>query len=69
MTEMDMNHCQVVEKSMTGARVVDEQTFASLEILGERLERLRELDPVFGGVTFSQEVMELKAQNNTVGVS
>ena len=69
MKEMDMNHCQVVEKSMVGERSVDEQTFASLEILGERLERLRELDPVFGGVRYSQEVMELKAQHNTVGVS
>ncbi|MHC4640810.1 MAG: hypothetical protein ACYS32_04135 [Planctomycetota bacterium] len=68
MIEMDSNHCQLVEKSITGERAVDEQTFASLEILGERLEHLRDVDPVFGGVTFSRDVMELKAQNNTVPV-
>jgi len=68
MTEMDSNHCQVVEKSITGERAIDDQTFASLEILGERLEHLRDLDPIFGGVTFSRDVMELKAQNNTVAV-
>ena len=66
MTEMDMNHCQVVEKSMTGARVVDEQTFASLDVLSERLERLKKLDKVFSGVTFSPAVEKLKAQNTTV---
>ena len=68
MIEMDSNHCQVVEKSITGERAVDEQTFASLEILGERLERLKKLDKAYDGVTFSRDVMELKAQNNTVVV-
>ena len=68
MIEMNSNHFQVVEKSMTGERPTDEQTFASLEILGERLERLRAHDPVFGGVSFSRDVMELKAHNNTVAV-
>ena len=65
---MDSNHCEVVEKSITGERSVDEQTFASLEILGERLEHLRDLDPVFSCVTFSREVMELQAQHNTLPV-
>ena len=68
MTEMDSNHCQVVGKSITGERAIDEQTFASLEILGERLERLKEVDKSFEGVAFSGDVMELKAQNNTVAV-
>ena len=68
MTEMDSNHCQVVGKSITGERTIDEQTFASLEILGERLERLKEVDKSFEGVAFSGDVMELKAQNNTVAV-
>ncbi len=68
MTEMDSNHFQVVGRSLSGERAVDEQTFASLEILGERLERLKENDKAFEGVVFSRDVTELKAQNNTVGV-
>ena len=69
MIEMDSNHCQIVGKSITGERAIDEQTFASLEILSERLEHLRDLDPVFGGVTFSDNVFELKASKNAVAVS
>jgi len=69
MTEMESNYFQIVEKSISGERAIDEQTFASLEILGERLERLRDLDPVFGGVTFSPSVSELKASKDTVTVS
>ena len=68
MIEMDSNHCQIVGKSMTGERTIDEQTFASLEILGERLEHVRELDKTFESIAFSGDVMELKAQNNTVAV-
>jgi hypothetical protein len=68
MMEMDSNHCQVAGRSLSGERAVDEQTFASLEVLGERLERLKALNNGFDGVTFSREVMELKAQNNTVAV-
>ena len=68
MIEMDSNHCQLVEKSITGERAIDEQTFFSLEILGERLEHLRDLDPVFGGVTFSPNVSELQASKNALAV-
>ena len=68
MIESDSNHCQIVEKSLTGDRAVDEQTFASLEILSERLEHLKNVDKIFDGVTFSPEAMELKARNTAVAV-
>jgi hypothetical protein len=69
MIEMDSNHCKIVGKSMSGEREIDEQTFASLEILGERLERLKDLDPVFDVVTFSPNICELKASKKAVTVS
>lgn len=69
MIEMDSNHCQIIRKSISGEREIDEQTFASLEILGERLERLRDLNPVFSGVRFSPNVGELKASKDAVTVS
>ncbi|HIJ51552.1 MAG TPA: hypothetical protein HPP66_00155 [Planctomycetes bacterium] len=69
MIEMDSNHCQIVEKSLTGKRAVDEQTFASLTILTERLQRLKNMDKIFSSITFSPDVRELKAQKNAVAVS
>ncbi|HUS73294.1 MAG TPA: hypothetical protein VMY06_09540 [Sedimentisphaerales bacterium] len=68
MIETDSNHCRIVEKSLTGERAVDEQTFSSLTILTERLERLKNMDEIFSGVTFSPDVRELKAQKNAVAV-
>jgi hypothetical protein len=63
---MDSSHCQVVRDSIVGERAVDEQTFASLAVLSERLEQLRKLDKVFSDVAFSSAVEKLKAQGNKV---
>jgi hypothetical protein len=68
MIESDSKHYQIVEKSLAGDRAVDEQTFASLEILSERLEHLKNADRMFDGVTFSPQVMDLKARNREVAV-
>ena len=68
MIESDSNHCQIVEKSLTGDRTVDEQTFASLAILSERLEHLKNVDKIFDGVTFSPDVMQLNTRNRAVAV-
>jgi hypothetical protein len=58
MIRMD-RHCQVVGASLTGKRPVDEQTYASVAVLSERLERLRQ-SPLFAGVTFSPQVERLR---------
>ncbi|MFZ0035742.1 MAG: hypothetical protein WAK60_12245 [Sedimentisphaerales bacterium] len=68
MIEMDLNHCRIVEKGLTGERTVDEQTFASLEILAERLERLKKLDKAFSSIKFSSAVNKLKTRRNAVAV-
>jgi hypothetical protein len=68
MIEGDSNHCQIVRDSIVGKRAVDEQTFASLTILGERLEGLKNLDEVFGDVEFSSAVKKLKCQKSAVAV-
>ncbi len=69
MLEGEWNHCRIVGESLNGEREVDEQTFASLAILSERLERLSGLDSVFSEVEFSPAVQELKSQRNAVTVS
>ncbi|MFA5238207.1 MAG: hypothetical protein WC476_00685 [Phycisphaerae bacterium] len=68
MIGMDLNHCRIVEKGLTGERAVDEQTLASLEILSERLDRLKKLDSMFSGIEFSSAVRNLKARRNAVAV-
>jgi len=68
MVEVNWNHCQIVEKSLSGKRAVDEQTFASLAILSERLERLKKLNEFFEDVAFSPAVEKLKARKNAVAV-
>jgi len=68
MIEVDSNYCQIVRESITGERAVDEQTFASLAILAERLERLKKLNKVFSNITFSSAVKKFKSQKNAVAV-
>ena len=68
MIETDSNHCQIVGRSLAGERAVDEQTSASLAILSERLQHLKDVDKIFSSVTFSPEVRELKAQQRAVAV-
>ena len=68
MIEGDSNHCQIVRDSLAGNREVDEQTYASLTILTERLERLKNLDETFGDVEFSAAVKKLKGQKSAVAV-
>jgi hypothetical protein len=69
MIEVDSNHCQIVKDSISGERAVDEQTFASLAILNERLERLRKLDKIFDKVAFSPAVEKFKKQKSAVAIS
>ena len=68
MTEVDSNHCQIVSESLAGKRAVDEQTFDSLAVLSERLERLRKLSKAFSKVEFSPDVEKLKSWENPLPV-
>ena len=68
MIEGDWNHCQIVKRSLCGERAVDEETFASLAVLSERLERLKELDSAYSAVEFSSAVKKLKEQRKAIAV-
>jgi len=69
MIGTDSNHWQIVRNSLSGERAVDEQTYASLAILAERLERLKDLDSIFSKVTLSSAVKKLLRQKNAIAVS
>ncbi len=60
MIEADSNHCRIVARSLAGRRPVDEQTFASLAVLDERLEQLKARNEVFARVKFSTAVEKLR---------
>ncbi len=58
MIRMD-RHCQVVGASLAGRRPVDDKTYASMAVLSDRLERLRQ-SPLFAGVAFSPHAEQLR---------
>lgn len=68
MTGMDSKHCEIVQKSLSGQRAVDEKTFESLTVLEERLGRLKELGGGFADVEFSSAARKLARQRSRVVV-
>jgi hypothetical protein len=68
MMEGQSSHWQIVDDSLTGERPIDEQTFASVTILTERLERLKKLDKSFDSVAFSPDVRKLAKQKDAVAI-
>jgi hypothetical protein len=64
--KMESEHFKIVKDSVAGEREIDEQTFASLTILAERLERLKKLDDAFCDIRFSPAVKKLAKQANTL---
>ncbi len=68
MIEADSNHCRIVAESLAGKREVDERTFASLAVLGERLERLKARNEMFSGIAFSRPVEKLQISRCAITV-
>ena len=69
MSDLYPNHCEVVKDSLNGTRAIDEQTFASLEVLNDRLERARKLGGKFANVSFSPAAEQLRKQSSRLAVS
>jgi hypothetical protein len=68
MLVMEPNHFELVKESLSGRREIDEHTFASLEVLRERMERLKQLDKSFSRIGFSPFVRRLARQHKEVAV-
>ena len=68
MLELYPDHCEVVTNSLNGTRAIDEQTFASLEVLNDRLERVKKLGGKFTGVAFSPAAEHLRKQSSRLAV-
>lgn len=63
-----MNDFKVLQESISGERETDEQTFASLAVLEERLKRVKRLGGAFSSVRFSRVVKKLDAQKQPMAV-
>ncbi len=53
------DYFKTVKETLAGKRPLDEETFSSVAVLAERLERLRKNYPMLADVTFSDHVQEL----------
>jgi hypothetical protein len=68
MLDLYPNHCEVVKDSLNGTKAIDEQTFASLEVLNDRLERVKKLGGKFANVVFSPAAEHLRKQSSRLTV-
>jgi len=65
---MEGSHCQIVAGTLAADRPVDEQTFASVAVLAERLDFLKARGPLFAGIEFSPHVDRLRQRSEPVSV-
>lgn len=69
MLGIEANHCKVVTDSLDGLRSVDEETFASVAVLEERLEKLKKTYPIFSDIKFSSQVAALAQHEMELALS
>ena len=65
----DIDHCKVVMESLAGKRPTDEQTFASINLLSERLESVHKVHRRLVDVEFSPHVQALIEQESLLAIS
>ncbi len=65
MIGMEVDHCQVISKSLRTSAPVDDQVLASIAVLNERLERVKSLGGMFAGISFSSDVEALNHWTST----
>ncbi len=62
MIGTDVNHYQVVSNSLKEVHAVNDQTMISLGELQQRLNCLKNKNPLFANISFSTHVKELMAR-------
>ena len=61
MLATQRDHFKVITDSLSGLQATNEETLSSVAVLAERLERLKKISSLFGGVTFSPQLEELES--------
>ncbi|HBG27247.1 MAG: hypothetical protein A2Y10_12525 [Planctomycetes bacterium GWF2_41_51] len=64
----DIDHCTTVLESLKGSRPADEQAFASINILADRLNNVHKMFPGLN-VEFSPQVQALIEQESVLAIS
>ena len=64
-----MNHCEAVLENLAGNRTADEQTFASMNILSERLQNLQKRHRCFINVELSPHAQAITEQQMELAIS
>ena len=59
MFEKQSDHFKIINDSLTGGKSVDEETFSSVAVLAERLEKLKRSSDLFVDIEFSPQLEEL----------
>jgi hypothetical protein len=59
MFEKQSDHFKIINDSLTGSSPLDEETFSSVAVLAERLEKLKRNSDHFKDITFSPQLEEL----------
>ena len=69
LSTIDCDLFKIVTESLAGGRSVDEETFSSVAVLAERLDRLKKNSSVFSNVSFSPELEELAEREMISAIS
>jgi len=69
MLETEGNHFKVITDSLTGDRPTDEETFSSIAVLAQRLDRLKKTNAMFDEIGFSEQVEELELREIVSAIS
>ena len=69
LSTIDCDYFEIVTESLAGGRSVDEETFSSVAVLAERLDRLKKNSSVFNNVSFSPELEELAEREMISAIS
>jgi len=59
MFATETDNFQILSQNLNGSREIDEQTFSSVAVLAERMDRLKRSNPLFEQISFSPEIDEL----------
>ncbi len=69
MITFSIEHSKVVADSIAGARKIDDQTYESVAVLSDRLQRVKLLGKAFEGIELSPTVDQIAEQEAKLAIS
>ena len=69
MFEGDIDHIRAVKGALSNDMTVNEKTLWSISVLSQRLKKLKESNPIFADIGFSENVNRLMSKQVASAVS